>query len=180
MTGNHDLPGCIEVGGSDDFQLGGFTAQPFDSLGVSADDRGHRALTFWHGLLHRLATQVHEPHRIFERQAACGDERAVLAERVAGCVSRQRNVGRTLAQRGERCHAGRDDGRLRVVGEHELAVGTLEAELGELPAERGIGAFEHVARRGRRIEERTPHPDFLRALSRKEPGEHVSARATQL
>ena len=57
---------------------------------VEADQRGHRAVAALAGRLHQPAALADEPDAVLERQDAGGDERRVLAHRVAGREGRAR------------------------------------------------------------------------------------------
>ena len=115
---------------------------------------------------------ISSPRRRTRRTASSRLERArrvvrrELAERVA---SRARTHVATDASRDDRPHRGavREQRRLRVVRERELLRRPLEAEPAERRAERGIGALEHVARRGERVGEVLAHAGLLRALARE-------------
>ena len=71
------------------------SAQPSTTAcGVEAEDRRHRAGADRHRLLHRLGAKAHQRQRIGQAQRAGGDQRGVLAERVA---RRRRRAPRRLS-----------------------------------------------------------------------------------
>jgi hypothetical protein len=97
---------------------------------------------------------------------------------MTGSEGRQRKLRIALAHGCQHRDAGSDDRGLGVEGEGKLAVRAFEAELRDWPAERGVGRFEHFARRFRAFEEGEPHADGLAALTRKKPGAlHIRTRA---
>jgi hypothetical protein len=129
----------------------------------------HGALSGRHRLLHEGAARADGARRLGRPERAGGDERRVLAERVAGD-----EVGHD-AVRGQHRRRGRGDGQdggLGVGGQLELLFRPLEAELRELGiAERGVDLVEDAARRREGIGERLAHPRRLRSLSREDEGQ---------
>src|SRR6266496_368241 len=136
--------------------------------GLEAEHRRHRALSGRHRLLHERPARSHRPRGVRGAERARGDERGVLAERVA-----RDEVGLDAVLRERRHHRRRDgqDGGLRVGGELELLVRPLEAQLRQLLSQRGVDGVEHRARRGRRLGERLAHSGGLRALPREDERE---------
>ena len=113
MTRDDDLLGRIEIDGFDDLSLGAaFRADRGDSRRIETEDRGHRADTGRHRLLHRLGAKSHERQRVVKRQRTRGDERRVLAETVSG-DDRRHQPARSLP-RAPDGDAGRQHDRLRI------------------------------------------------------------------
>src|SRR5262249_58275692 len=92
-------------------------------------------------------------------------------EAVAG---QERGLEAALGAGGGGGHARREDARLRVRGERELAVGPLEHHAPQIEAERRVGVVEDRARGGRGVVERLAHADGLRALPGEQEGDHWS------
>ena len=60
-----------------------------------------------------------------------------------------------------------ENGRLRILGELQLLVGTFEAELGNRESERGVDVVEDAARGGKGRGDVLAHPRVLAALPGK-------------
>src|SRR5262249_57769084 len=92
-------------------------------------------------------------------------------EAVAG---QERGLEAALGAGGGGGHARREDGRLRVRGERELAVWALEHYAPQIEAERRVGVVEDRARGGRGVVERLAHADGLRTLPGEQERDHWS------
>ncbi|MDT4838829.1 hypothetical protein FQZ97_725980 [compost metagenome] len=137
-TGDHHLAGRVEVHRTDHFTLRGVGAGG-QHIGVfQAEDGGHAALPRRNGLLHQLATTLHQLHRIGEGQAAGSHQGGVFAQAVAGDVGRtSATFSQPQAPQGD---GGGEDGGLGLVGLVELFFRTLLGQGPEVVAER-LGGF---------------------------------------
>src|SRR5215469_8710640 len=70
--------------------------------------------------------------------------------------------------------AGRQDGRLRVLGEEETIVRAFEAEMAERLAKGGVSFGKRVAHDGVVRGEGFAHADTLRPLAREDERDHVT------
>ncbi len=166
MTADHDLSRAVEVRRLDRLARQRRRLAQCAGLGeVEADQRRHRALPDRHGLLHELAAQVREPDRVAQRQRARRDQRGPLAERVAGDdVEREAALAKHAKHRDRRGQ----DRRLRVLGQREVILGTLPAQLRQREAERIVGLVVGLLREGRLDRQIAAHADSLGALAREQ------------
>ena len=164
VSSDHDLIGGIEIGGADDFALGGFGKDCVELAIGQFEQGGHGADTGRNGLLHVLAAFADEADGVREAQTARGNERGVFAEAVAGDV-----IGGE-AGFGEDGEGGNGDGeqrRLGIFSELELVFGACKAEAGEGETERIVRFFKDAPRGGVRIGKTLAHTHGLRALARE-------------
>ena len=97
---DHDLPGAVEVRRLDRLARRA-TPRSHSARGlreIEAHQRRHRALPDRHGLLHELAAQVREAHRVAQRRAR--PRRRARSTRRASGRRRRRTSGRARAARG--------------------------------------------------------------------------------
>ena len=114
---------------------------------VEAEDRRHRAGADRHRLLHRLGAKAHQRQRVGEAQRAGGDERGVLAERMAGDDGgRGLRLGQPGAIAGD---AGGQHHRLGVGRQVELLLRAFADQAADVVAERGRGLVERLPHRRR-------------------------------
>src|SRR5205823_3226326 len=129
------------------------------------ENRGHGTHADRHCFLHVATAAPHDAYGVPERERSCGDMRGVLAEAVAGdeCWFH--------AARGKqprRRDADREHRRLRVLGEHQHVLRTVEHDTAQRLAERRIGFVEGLTAQRKRVRQRAAHADLLRALSWKD------------
>ena len=142
-----------------------------DLLGGQADHGRHRAPARRHGFLHERAAPPHEDDGVLERERARGDERRVLAERVAGGDGRD---DASRFQHGEDGDGVREDRGLRDGRLLEVLVRPLERHRRDDEAERSesrVRARVNLPGLGKPLDEVLPHPGELGALPREEEGD---------
>ena len=83
LARHDDLARGIAVGDDEDAVRGGILDQLGQSRVVEPDDRRHRAVASLAGGLHQPAALADEPDAVVEGEGAGGDERRILAHRVA-------------------------------------------------------------------------------------------------
>ena len=167
-AGDDDLSRRVDVGDGDDLALRRFFADRAHFFDGRPDQRGHAAGADRHGFLHEASARAHDRRRLGGREAADADDGAVLAEGVAGHEIAPR--GAVLLEHGVKRGRDREDGRLRVLGELELILGTLEAERGDGEAEGGVDVVEDPARRRILLGDIPAHPGVLTPLAREDEG----------
>ncbi len=174
VTGHHDLPAAIVVGGLHQLALRGFGGDRRRLFEIDSQQRRHRAHADRNRALHRAAANANEPHRIGDRQRTGGGQGGVFADRMAG---HERRVALEIdarfrfkdPHRGERY---RDQRRLRILGEGQGLGRALPHHRGELVAERLVDLVENPPRNREGLRQRLAHADSLAALARK----HVRRR----
>ena len=163
LSCNHHLTRRVEVHGLDFTTDAG--ARIYDFLVVQHQNRGHRALPFRHGLLHRLRPVTHERQAILESDRACRDQRGVLAQAVAGDDVGPRAAER--APRAVRCVSRGHHRRLCVYGLIQRFRRAFIEQFDEI-------GTEHLLRLGKRFMHfgkpgvTVHHADGLRALARED------------
>ncbi len=165
VAGDDDLVGRVQVGGGDDFALGGFGEDAGECFERHPEDGGHGPDTGGDCVLHILATFADEAEGVAEVEATGGDERGVFAEGVAGNIVRGTDFSFEHGPGGDR--DGQERG-LGVFGEAELVVGAFETEFGEREAEGIIGLFEAAPGGLKVLREGEAHARELRALAGEE------------
>ena len=109
-----------------------------------------------------------------ERQRARGYVRGILTQAVTREKRRLPALRRQQAVRGD---ARRQDRRLRVLGQFQLFVRPLEAQLGKRESKRVIRFFKNASSLWERLRQRLAHTGELRTLSREQKcGLHVLSR----
>ena len=98
--------------------------------------------------------------------------RRILTEAVARGICRGNAARRHRPARGD-AH-GQNCG-LGVFGEQQLRLRTVETQAAERLAERIICLFERLPTDGERLSQGLAHPDFLRALTREDEGNHADS-----
>ncbi len=132
-AGDDGLRGRVQVGGGDDLAglVDGLRADGCNGARGQPEDRGHRTLAGWHGLLHEASTRMHGAHGVGEQQHTGADQRGVLAQRVTG----DDGGGDTVpAQDCFRRDRNSHDRGLGEFGQAELLFRTLEAQLADREA----------------------------------------------
>ena len=158
-------PGALMFATDSDVALRRFLADRARFVDRRPDQRGHPAGADRHGVLHEPAAHAHDLRGLGRRQAADADDRAVLAEGVAG---HDVAPGRAaFFEHGVNRGRHGENRRLRVLGELELIVGTFEAELRDREAERGVDVVEDAARGRERLGDVLPHSGVLAPLPGK-------------
>ena len=119
MTGHHDLPAAIVVGGLDQFALRGLGGDRRCLFEIDAEQCSHGADADRNRVLHGAAADAHEPHRVGKRQRTGRGQCGVFADRMAGDegrVTREIDAGFGFEHphRGER---HRHQRRLRILGQ---------------------------------------------------------------
>ena len=150
-----------------------------DELGqprvVEADEGGHRAVAALARRLHQAAALADEADAVLEREDAGGDERGVLAHRVAGGEGRLRGreagCGPALAQRLEDGDRRGEERGLGVLGQVQLLGRAVPGERADRLAEGGVGRGEHGRGGGRGRGEIPAHAHGLRALAGEDEGD---------
>ena len=162
VTGDHHLPGAVEVDRFDGLVLRGLLADVDHHLVGQAQDGGHAAHANGNSRLHGLRTKAHEAHGVFNRKDARGRQGRVFAQAVAGHHFGQRAA--LFFPSGKDGVAGGQQRGLRVDRQIQIRVGPLGNQGAQRLAERLIGAFHHGGGR-RRLGDPVGHADLLRALS---------------
>ena len=140
-----------------------------DGLEIEADDRRHGPLAHRHRFLHGSAASLQEPCGLIETEGAGGSERRILAQRMAGDKGyRPRQIDAALLdQHPDGSQAHRHQCRLRVFGQHQLVLGSLEHQACQILLERLIDLFEHFAGDREGGGERLAHAGRMGALAGK-------------
>ncbi len=167
MAGNHDLARRIVIGGGADHPslLRRLRGNLLRLRQVEAEQGGHCADPDRHRLLHRLAAQLQEARGITERQAARRGERRILAEAVPrdkACLGGKGPFAFGL-QHLQHGLADRHQGRLGVLGQGQIALMTLEHQLGKLLLQGLVDLLEDVAGGRKGLGQGPAHADGLRS-----------------
>ncbi|MNE48335.1 hypothetical protein D3C80_1427910 [compost metagenome] len=163
---DHDLAWRVEVDRADHFALGCFSADPHDDSVVQTEDCRHGALPGRYSLLHELATTLDQLDRVAQAQAASGNQRAVLAQAVAGNESRTRTaLCQPQTPQGDR---GGENGRLGFVGLIELLFRTLLGQRPEVIAQSLGGLAEGINDQRILGAQLGKHAEGLRTLTGKD------------
>ena len=169
VAGDHDLSAAIVVGGLHHLALRSLGGDRGGLIEIDTEERRHGADADRHRLLHGTAADAHQPHRIGQRKRAGRRQRGIFADRMAGDelrVARQIHAGFGFQDPHGR-QRDRDQGRLRVLGEHHPFRRPLPHDGAEPVAERRVDLVEHLPGRGKGLGERLAHADGLAALPRK-------------
>src|SRR5437867_9725387 len=83
-AGDDDLSGRVDVGHREDVATCGLLTDFLRLFDAGSNERGHAARADRHGLLHEFPTRANDLRSLWRLQAADADDRAVLAERMAG------------------------------------------------------------------------------------------------
>ena len=148
-----------------------FVADGLEHSRVKTKDCGHGAGLCIAGFLHQAAALTHEADTVIEADGAGGDQRGVLAERVAGDEGWARGDCASLDCGRECGDRVGDDGWLRVDGAGQFILGALEADLGERDAQRLVSRGEDRTGGGGLIGEVGAHADVLSTLAGEDPGD---------
>ncbi len=169
---DHDLAGRVVIGDIADADPARLRGDLLDAAELEAQNRGHRTRADRHRRLHRAAAHAQQARCVADVEAAGRGQGRVLAERMAGhAVAEARELAAApRLERAERGERGRHQRRLRVLGQTQPLLGSLEDQAAERLAERLVDLLEHLARRRHRVMQRPAHADGLRPLTRKDEG----------
>ena len=105
-------------------------------FGVEPEQRRHRPAADRHGALHRLPAPLQQPRRVADSERPRRRQRRVLAERMAGDkTSVPADVEAAFGfEDADHREARRHQRRLRVLGQGQLALGTLEHQPRQMAA----------------------------------------------
>ena len=167
-----DLPRRIVVADHADLAAGGLLGDRGGLREIGADQRSHGAGAHRDRLLHDLAPQAEQARGVRQRQAPRSGKRGVFAKRMAGdegsaLLEPPGALGLERANHGDR---DRHERGLRVPGERELALLTLEHEAGKALAEGLVDLLKHRAGGRKRIVKVAAHADRLGALTGEDDG----------
>src|SRR5690606_1689567 len=132
--------------------------------------RGHAAAAV---LAHQLPAGADQPERVLERERPRRDERAVLAQAVAGRERGLEPLADEALQRFEARDLVRQQRRLREAGLPELAARIAKRQLLDVVAEHVARLLVAAARRRELVDQVRSHARVLRALA----GEQQQQRA---
>ena len=170
MPADDDLSRAVVVRDGADLAVGRRLGDLARGLDVEAEQRRHRPDADRHRLLHRLAAALDEPGGIADRQRARRRQRRILAERMTGDIGGVTpDVEAAVAfEHADDREARRQQRRLRVLGQHQLAFRTLEHQPRQMLRQRVVDFVEQIARRREGLGERLAHAGRLRSLSGKD------------
>ena len=172
MPGNHEHVGTEQIGDFQDLALPGLLAEGFDLGPLQAEDRDHAAGRGIGGLLHCGAPLLHHHQALVEIHDAGEDHGGILAQAQSGRrFAREHDVGRLLAQRFQGGQAGDEQGGLTIDRGIEDFGRPLEAEFGQIVAEKLLGAIVQPPRSGERFGQPPAHAHGLGPLSWKQKGD---------
>ena len=165
VAGDHDLPGCIDIG--DDDGSVRVIAHALHRLGVKADQRSHLAVVPSACRCHRLGSHPHDGDGVLERQRARSHQRGELADAVTGD-----DVGKEAGRfdRALRRHRHAQDRELSDLGCGEQLRGSVRTDGVGVPSEHAARRLPGCARRP--VGETLGHADELAALAGKNPRDH--------
>ena len=164
-SGDHDLPRRINVRHRDHVALGRRIANRLHLFHRRPDQRRHSARADRHGFLHESSALMNDRRCFRRRQSADAHDRAVFAEGVAG--DEVASGGAALFEHRVNRSRHRENCRLRVLRQLQLILGTIEAEVRDRVAERGVDVIEHAPRRRKRLGDIAPHAGVLAPLPGK-------------
>ena len=166
VTGHHDLPAAIIIGGLADLTLRGLVRDRDRGLEIEAEQGGHCADAHRHRLLHGKAAGAQQTRGVTYAEAAGGGERGIFAKRMS-CdergVSPHREAGLSL-QYTQGSERDRHQCRLGIFGELQGLSRTIPDNGCQLLAERRIDLVENRAGGRKSLRQGLAHADRLGAL----------------